>query len=75
MTPAECFKKFNEAIEKGNGKDFYEVNRDSRPLIIKQAERYATEHAAVAEFSDCSTPEQRINRSLYLHSIGKIVFK
>ena len=74
-TPGQWFEKFNKAIEEGNGKDFYEVNRDSRPLIIKQAERYAAEHAEASEFADCNTPEQRINRSLYLHSVGKIILK
>ena len=49
-----------------------QTDNDTRPQVIKNAEKYAKSHPK--EFTDL-TPDQATSRALYLHSMGKIKFE
>ena len=48
-------------------------NKDARPEVFVNAEKYVNEHPK--EFSEISDATQKINRAIYLQSMGKIKFQ
>ena len=72
-TPAEWFKQWNEAIEQGSGKAFYDRS-EKPPQVARAAQSYAEAHKTEKEFADCTTPEKRTARAVWLAAQGRISF-